>query len=151
MGSTKLWSQTSGKTETRLQVCYIVSYNYILNDYILSLTCRVRSIPLLVVVSRSGQLVSCHHLLSLLYSPSLLPSLPQLDDNAKKTVEGAGSAAAAIKLFSKWLEKSGEKSSDVFEDEEEVKQKKTILGSIKKALSREVVDKDEEVNYVTRT
>lgn len=91
----------------------------------LRLDYKVRSIPLLVVVSRSGQL---------------------LDDNAKKTVEGAGSAAAAIKLFSKWLEKSGEKSSDVFEDEEEVKQKRTILGSIKKALSREVVDKDEELS-----
>ena len=100
-------------------------------------------------------MVSCHYLLSLiplltLYS-TLSPSLPQLDDNAKKTVEGAGSAAAAVKLFSKWLEKSGEKSFDVFEDEEEVKQKKTILGSIKKALSRETVDKDEEVNHVTST
>ncbi|XP_019856659.1 PREDICTED: EH domain-binding protein 1-like protein 1 isoform X3 [Amphimedon queenslandica] len=84
----------------------------------LKLDFKVRSIPLLVIVSASGE---------------------TLDDNAKKAVEGTHVAASStIKQYNKWLEKAGKSADD------EDRQKTGgggILGSIKKALG----GKDDEI------
>lgn len=61
-----------------------------------------------------------------------------MEDNAKKSVEGTHVAASsAVKQYSKWLEKSGTETTDEIE---EVKQKTGILGTIKKALTKDPLE-----------
>jgi predicted component of type VI protein secretion system len=76
---------------------------------------RVRSIPLLVVVAANGDV---------------------LDENAKKAIENCHSAASSsIKQYLKWAE--------LYEKDEEVKQKTGILSSLKKALTKDSPEREQ--------
>jgi hypothetical protein len=79
---------------------------------------RVRSIPLLVVVAANGDV---------------------LDENAKKAIENCHSAASSsIKQYLKWAE--------LYEKDEEVKQKTGILSSLKKALTKDSPEREQVCN-----
>ena len=83
---------------------------------------------LTIVASSNGEQVMSYYIMMYYAITPLIYT--QLDDNGKKSVEGASSASSAMKLFSKWLDKAG-----ITPEEEVERGKKGFIGTVKKAFN----------------